>query len=65
MSDVFAEEESRYDAGLSIVLVKFTGDSGFKMALGSYPKLVMMTGLHNICASRTAIDLPSRRDGCT
>lgn len=44
MSDVFAEEESRYDAGLSIVLVKFTGDSGFKMALGSYPKLVMMTG---------------------
>lgn len=27
-----------------MALVKLTGDSGFKMALGSYPKLVMMTG---------------------
>ena len=44
MQDVFAEEESRCDAGLSAALVKLTGGSGIKMALGSYPKLVMMTG---------------------
>ena len=44
VQDVFAEEESRCDAGLSAALVKLTGGSGIKMALGSYPKLVMMTG---------------------
>jgi len=33
VQDVFAEEESRCDAGLSAALVKFTGGSGIKMAL--------------------------------
>lgn len=41
---MFLQGESSCDAGLSAALVKLTGGSGIKMALGSYPKLVMMTG---------------------